>query len=400
MPKEGNPFIEQTGVEYFVGREELLKQFKNDLKGLKAKLPNHQYVAGLQGTGKTTYLSKLVDLAKAEGFLTAMPSLDQQAPSRGHISKIMRAIVHELQQRLNVNYLDDWDAGSKSKYFSHQKSDELDSDRLRQDFQIIERLMKEAGIIGAVICIDEGQRIDGRALSALKNSLQHLKTYLIVLSIRLATDSRGAVAEGRRWLEAKVGAEAEGDIGASRFYVTGVPIGPFDTDDEAALCIKRRLTDNAIQFDEQVINRIGRISRRLPNDIILICNNLYNHAFKCGARVVTSELLNQTFRSMYRNQVEEAMSLLNNATATTKLGLKGLLILRQPATAKEIAVQMQPGADSDLQATIAEAIQLNLDRIHKAFPLSSTTFLRKVENRFDVPDPVYAYAFELTLGLI
>lgn len=399
MPQEGNPFIEQAGVEYFVGREELLKQFKNDLNGLKAKLPNHQYVAGRQGTGKTTYLSKLVTMGKAEGFLTAMPSLDQQVPSRGHISKIMRAIVRELQERLNANYLDDWDSGSKSKYFSHPRSEELDSDRMRQDFQTIEKLMKEANVPGVVVCIDEGQRIDGRALSALKNSLQHSNSYLIVLSIRLATDARGAIAEGRRWLEAKVGAEAEGDIGASRFYVTGVPIGPFDTDDEAALCVKRRLMDNTIQFDDEVIARIGRISKRLPNDIILICNNLYNHALKAETTIVKADLLNQTFRNMYRNQVEEAMSLLSNATANTKLGFKGLLLLRQPATSKEIAVQMQPAADADQQATVADAIQFSLDRVSNSFPLASSTFLRKVEDRFDVPDSIYAYAFELTLGM-
>jgi len=149
---------------------------------LRESHPNHQYVAGIQGTGKTTYLSKLVEISKAEGFLTAMPALEQAAASRAHVSTIMWKLVRELQDRLNGNYLEDWEAGSKSKYFSMPRSEDLDSNRLQEDFKKIEKLMKENKIPGAVICIDEGQRIDGRALSVLKNSLQSLKSYLIVLS--------------------------------------------------------------------------------------------------------------------------------------------------------------------------------------------------------------------------
>jgi len=81
-----------------------------------------------------------------------------------------------------------------------------------------------------------------------------------------------------------------------------------------------------------------------------------------------------------------------------KLGFKGMLLLRQPATAKEIAVQMQPALDADQQGVIAEAIQSNLDRVYTTLPLASV-FLRKVEDRYDLPDSVYAYAFELALGM-
>jgi AAA ATPase domain len=397
MPSEGNPFTEQIEVEYFVGREELLKQFHNDLNGLKAQHPNHQYVAGLNGTGKTTYLAKLVELAKTGNFLTAMPTLDQQVVARPHVSKIMRELIRELQVRLAGNYLDDWDSGGKSKHFYHPRSEELDSDRLRQDFQTIEKFMKEAGIPGAVICIDEGQRIDGRALSALKNSLQHLRSYLIVLSIRLVTDAGGAVAAGRNWLDVKVSSEAEGDLGASRFYVTGVSLGPFDTDDEAAQCIKRRLDGNIIQFDDDVIARIGRISSRLPKHIISISNTLYNEALKAGKYAVGTALLNQTFRNMYQKQVQEAMILLNNAPATTRSAFKGLLQLRQPATATEIAARLYPTADAEVQAPIADGIQVALEKVSA---LPSVTFLSKADDHFDVPDPAYVYALELALGMV
>ncbi|HEY3103192.1 MAG TPA: ATP-binding protein [Pyrinomonadaceae bacterium] len=398
MPHEFNPFTEQIVVEYFVGREYKLKQFRGDLSGLRAKMPNHQYIAGLNGTGKTSYLAKLVEIARDDGFLAVMPTLDAQSLSYSHISTIIRSIVAALEEQWGEHVpkiVSDWDAGKDSKYFYLPRTDELKSDRVRQDFEKLANLMKEAKIPGAVICIDEGQRIDGRAMSALKNALQQLNSYLVVLSWRLVSDTGGAVAAGRLELDTKATNEAEGDIGASRFYVTGIPIGPFETDQEAVDCIRRRLLDNVIQFDDEAIVRIGRIAKRLPKTMILIANNLYQSAQKDGVQVVTTELLNQTFRNMYQKEVMEAVTLLDTSPGGVKSALRGLLALRQPANPAAIATHLYPGTKPELLIDSIDGIRSNLDRA-----CGSSSFCIKTQDRYDIPNSIHAYALELTLGIV
>jgi hypothetical protein len=398
MTQDFNPFIEQIVVEYFVGREYKLKQFRGDLSGLKAKMPNHQYIAGVNGTGKTSYLAKLVEIAKGDGFIAVMPTLDAQSLSYGHVTTIMRSVVVGLQEQKGDHVpqiVNDWDSGKDSKYFYHPRAEELKGDRVRQDFEKLAALMKEANIPGAVICIDEGQRIDGRAMSALKNALQHLSSYLVVLSWRLLSDAGGAVAAGRLELDTKASTEAEGDIGASRFYVTGVPLGPFDTDQEAAQCIQRRLVDNTIQFDDEVVARIGRIASRLPKTMVLFANNVYQNAQKDAVQLVRSPLLNQTFRNMYPKEVMAAVTLLDNSPTGVRSALRGLLELRQASKPATIATHLYPGTKPELLSNLVDGIQGNLDRV-----CNSSSFCVKTQDRYEIPNPVDAYALELALGTV
>jgi hypothetical protein len=252
--------------------------------------------------------------------------------------------------------------------------------------------MKESRIPGAVVCIDEGQRIDGRAMSAIKNALQHSKSYLIILSLRLVTDEGGADKAGRLILDTKAASEAEGDIGASRFYVTGVPIGPFDTDQEAAQCIRRRLIYNTIAFDDDVISRIARIAGRIPKNMIRLSNNVYSDAQNDSTQVVNVALLNHTFDRVYRSEVVEAVTVLDSTSAAATSALRGLLELRQPATAAVVTTHLYPSATGDLQTTLTESVQSNLDRLCKV-----SGFVIRTQDRFGIPGPVHAYALELAL---
>jgi hypothetical protein len=392
-----NPFTEQITVEYFVGREYQLSQFRSDLGGLKAKLPNHQYVAGLHGTGKTSFLAKLADIARENQFLAAIPTLDAESLVWGQLSTILEKIIIELQTlSKNEAILSDWRKGKASQYFQHPRTDEVKSDRLRQDFETIEGFMKEAGIPGAVVCIDEGQRINGRTMSALKNSLQYIRGYMIILSLRLITDSPGgAVALGRDLLDTKASNDAEGDIGASRFYVTGIPIGPFDTEQEAAQCIKRRLVDHVVQFEDEVVNRVVRISGRIPKNIVSLSNSVYNDAKITDSRLVNVAELNQTFRAKYNKETVDAQTLLANATEATRSAVRSLLELRQSATAKAIATHLYPSAKPETIAYLIDGIRGDLERF-----CSSTSSCLKVEDHYAIFDPVYAYALELALGIV
>jgi len=397
MTNSFNPFTEQINVEYFVGREHLLQQFRDNLNGLRSRVPNHQFIAGVHGTGKTSLLAKLVELSKSEGFLAVMPILDAEVLSRGHIFTIMRSLISgvELTPGVRVSGLvSDWDKGKDSVYFQLPKTEDLKSDRLRHDLETVQKLLKEANIPGAVICIDEGQRIDGRALSALKNSLQMLDYYLLSISLRIISDSDGAVVEGRRLLETKAAEEAEGDIGAARFYVTGIPIGPFETNEEAADCIHRRLYDNVIQFDDEVIERIGWVNGRTPKNMISFSSALYNDAKRINISQVDVKVFNQTFRSVHGKKLSEAETFIINSSFDIATALRGLLELGQAADASTIANHLYPGIASDVRETLAEGIQGNLEHV-----CSTTPFCNKVQDRFEMSGPIDAYSVGLAIGL-
>ncbi|WP_439583209.1 ATP-binding protein [Dyadobacter bucti] len=394
MNHDFNPFVEQIIPEYFVGREDLLDQFRSDLNGLKSGRPNHQFIAGVHGTGKTSYLSKLVEVAKENGFLAVMPTLDAQNLALGHINTIVRSVVTGLSKFNNqYRYLEeDWDRNVESKFFSLPLGDELRGDRLRNDFERLTRFCEEAGLPGVVICIDEGQRIDGRALSAIKNSLQHLSNYLVVISLRLVSTDEDPVSAGRFLLNSKASSEAEGDIGASRFYVTGIPIGPFRSDEEASKCIQQRLLNNVIQFDQKTIERICNISGKIPKDMIHLSNALYINTKKNGKFLADLEILKKTFFDNESKVCADAITLVNSLPETTKRALHGLVLLKQPATASLIAAKTYPTLGADILSGVADGINTALGKLCDA-----STFCTKVADHFHVPNPIHSFALELAL---
>jgi hypothetical protein len=401
MAQDNNPFTENIVLEYFVGREEQLKQFRADLKGLRGKNPNHQYIAGMHGTGKTYYLAKLAEIARAEGFLAVMTKLTAQSGSRGQVMEIFEAIVAELEKHMENNASGkavpigrDWEAGENSKYFKQPRTEELKIDRVRQDFLTLWSFIEKIKIPGCVVCIDEGQRIDGFALSTLKNALQDLNSYLIVLSLRVEYDTEGMIAAGRKKLDLKAN-DAEGDIGASRFLVTGVPIGPFENDQEVYECINRRLQGNVVQFDDEVIFRIALITKRTPRDIIRLANNVYYDALNRAEPVVNIQRLNDTFRNMYRKEVLDAQTYIANISSAARSVLCCLLDVRQPSNAAAITTRLYPAATPEMLDYLANGIQGELDRLCGSLP-----YCLRADDRYDIPNSVHAYALGLALGKV
>jgi hypothetical protein len=395
-----NPFTESTAGKYFVGREEQIDQFRVQLRGLQEGNPGHAYIAGLHGTGKTSFIEKMVQIAKSEGLLGVSPTLDPDRPARDHISTILKSVVKGLHNYVKEqsggkgsNLLGDWDKGQQSSIFFHPRIDKLESDALNQDFETLQRLMKEAGRLGCVICIDEGQRIDPIALSALKNALQSINCFLVVLSLRLVEASGGSVAAGRTLLEEKAH-KAEGDFGASRFFITGLSMGPFSNDQEARDCIRERLKNNAIQFDTETIDRIGKITGRVPREMISLACQVYNRAVKDGVRTANVLLLNETYRDMYSSHIGEAMALCETISEHAKTTLKGLTSLQSAVTPLALARHLYSNASADLYMHLGRSIVGDLDRI-----CAVSTFIQKVDDAYQIADPIRAYALALALGM-
>ena len=119
-PIEANPFTEGDPGENFVGREHQLRLFHSSLQGLRNKQPPHMFVAGLNGTGKSSYLYRLAGIANRDALLGAYTTLTENATDYQHISTILRAIVAGLQNIQNGkasatlnDILSDWDRATK-----------------------------------------------------------------------------------------------------------------------------------------------------------------------------------------------------------------------------------------------------------------------------------------------
>lgn len=394
--KRFNPFTENTAGEYFVGRESALLQFSISLNGLAEKRPSHIYVAGVHGTGKTSFLQKLSEISREKGFLGVVLTLDERHRGYDHVAKLLRAIIAGVDDRIQTTgtvrkFLSaDWEKGKESSIFYHPRADQIESDYVHRDLLKLRSLMHDSGIAGAVICIDEGQRITPDALSSLKNALQGIDTFLIVISLRLVQDSGGAVGAGRALLDEKA-REAEGDFGASRFFLHGVPMGAFETESEAAECIRRRLEGNAISFDDDVIGAICKITGRIPREVISFSSQLYSKVVDAEKSVADMILLRDAFAAINRADFRQAQALWSSTAALEKEVIKSLLSFSGPASLDDIMRQFGDIPDVARDAVVT-GVAGALDRLQKNMPFCQIT-----EAGFEIRSPAYRYALELAI---
>jgi hypothetical protein len=391
-----NPFTEQVAGEYFVGREEQIELFQGALAGLREGNPRHLYVAGVHGTGKTSYLAKLIEISRAGGFIGTVATLDAAASTKQHVSTILKSVIASIDAAQQPDSAGagalrrDWDLDETSQYFRLPKNELLESDDLRHDFNFLLTEARTHGVKGIAVCIDEGQRIDPFAFSALKNALQSLSGYLVVISLRIVQDKSSAVEQGRRILEDKA-TEAEGDIGASRFFVRGVPLGPFSSEDEVRQCVKKRLTDNVISFDEEVINEVGHITGRLPSSIIALSSDIYDLAVETSSVIAGMPTLNASFQRRFSEYYSPALSLVGSLSHGGRAILHALLALGRPVTVVEVVLQAYPSMPSDVGPTLAAGISGELGRL-----CQSSLCIQK-DDKFEIANSYARYALEQAL---
>jgi hypothetical protein len=283
-------------------------------------------------------------------------------------------------------------SGANSKLFLHPRRTTIVNDELRQDFHTLEKYVRAANRSGVVICIDEGQRIEPPALSGLKNALQALGSYLVVLSLRISSDTRGAVKEGRSLLEERASA-AEGDIGAARFFVTGAAMGPFGNDDEVMLFFDKRMAAKSIKFSMAVATQIGVISDRVPRKMVNFAAELYNRALSHQVQDVDMTLFDECFRDYFADEMKQVIDLCTDASEDTATTLKTLSVFGQPAAAKDIVDHCFPTCSTDMKPLVTNSVQGQLDRL-----CLSSTFILKAEDRYCLASNVHRYALKLALS--
>lgn len=187
-------------------------------------------MAGTNSRGKTSYLDRVVSQANEAPALAVMLTLDGGVPALYQIVSLVERLIDDVDdvsvQASGARRLrKEWQRSTDSP-FALRGADRLHSDRLLRDLRYIQRVAAEAGRPKLVVCLDEGQRIEPFALSALKASVGQLTDFLLVLSLRLADETDDPVQAGRVVLD-RIAAGANRDLGASRLFISGVALGPF-----------------------------------------------------------------------------------------------------------------------------------------------------------------------------
>jgi hypothetical protein len=390
-----NPFNEQTPGEYFVGREDELETFGRVLSGVLGGQANHAFVAGVHGTGKTSILAEVQRLADAAGLIGVSTGLDDKAPPVDAIRKILRSVVVRVQDCASATgrgpaLVDDWDRGARSTLFQQTKTPYPSSDAVLEDLRRLLGVANEAGAPGIVTCLDEGQRMPGSALSALKNALQQEPGILVVLSLRLATATDGPRKAGRALLD-QIANEAEGDIGASRLFVTEIGMGPFATFEEAQRCITRRLRDNPIAFDASVVRAIAQLSDRVPRDVIRYSHKVWERAATTTSKRADDVAFNRVVEDLHAAEVDRAHLLVANLSALKRRVLETLLDCGGRGTSHDVAQRLQPAGAGDLDV-LTRAVLAELNDVVAIFP-----GVAHHEGVFQVPRPEDLFALRLAL---
>jgi hypothetical protein len=395
-----NPFVETVDGNYFVGREAELGVFRENLQGLRTQHPIHDFVAGLHGTGKTFYLHKLVEISRQNKFIATNVVIDTQLSPYDQIRVVLDSVIASIQlqststrEMRTTALADDWRAGPASKLFQLPRFAGLVSNSLRQDFETLSDHAKAAGYDGIVVCIDEGQRMEPAALSALKNALQSLGTVMIILSLRLSSTARGARAEGRALLEERA-SSAEGDIGAARFFGNGTAMGPFATDQEVLKFFERRMTDHEISFSGELQVRIGEITDRMPREMVRLASHLYTHAMTEKIPSVGVKVLTASFSDMHPEEIKLATALVAEISRDMADILRSFCSLDRAVSPIEILRHAYPDAPPAVQDMLANSIESKLDRLCKASAL-----IQKEDKKFNIANSVYRYALKIALGL-
>ncbi|MCL8015149.1 ATP-binding protein [Streptomyces sp. AS02] len=389
-----NPFHEGAAGEYFVGREQQLDKFERSLDALRQSEPSHIFVAGVNGRGKTSYLAKLVEMSRRHSDVLAVSvSLDAGVAALQQITSMFERVVREvdaaLRESVQVDRLmPEWQKSDGSP-FRLPSADRLQNEHIRHDLSYLSDVAAEQGFRHVVICVDEGERIEPFALSALKSALLQFNRFLVVLSIRLIEDQGDPVGAARRKLE-EIAAAADGDLGAARLFVTGVGLQPFDLA-QARKCVIRRLQNRTIGFDEGVIDLISRVAEGRPDRIIEYAHDVYDGAAEEKAQKATLAHFRTVFTQRHRLEVSEASSLRMQLTETERRMMYELACQNSPMSPSGLAEKMYPNTPQSTLEPLIESIKSALDK------MCASPFCAMSNFKYATPDPVHRYALEISM---
>jgi len=309
-----------------------------------------------------------------------------------HVVALVRATLEACQEATGAtaNLTADWDKGAASAMFRlpRLQSTFPQIDPFLADMRRIQRLLVAGPVSGAVICVDDGQNLSPRALSALKNTFLHLDRFLLVVALRISEANRDPIDAGREWLDAQA-VSAGGDHGASRMFQHGIAMGPFKTEAEGIDAIQKRLEDNAITFADSVAAAITHVGAGVPHHMMDLAYEVYDTATNADETVATDEMFAAAFRGHYRLAFAEVAGVLDTSSATGRRALTALAKSPYPATALDLVRRLWPDVSGDVEKSLEETIESELHRI-----CADWAHCQVNDETFAIPDPKYSFAIQ------
>lgn len=313
LPESCNPFGIGFPIsgELFVGREEQIIRLKSLFGSLSRGSPSNLYIVGKGGTGKSSFLERIVEEGKSSGMLAFRSVIDIGKSAEENIDTLMKALLNKFEAETGQKgYLDDW---KNKKTFNTLKDGDLRTEDLIQDLNRICKLIKESNKFKAnscIICADEGQRIHPITLSVLKNAFQgSQRCFMIVLSL-LNESGLSDEKYGQSLLREL--AENARDPGSERFFQEAAYIGAFKSREEAEDCINRRLRGNQIKFNVDAIQLIGEITGRHPGEMIRLSHEVYELAENTSQKIADINLVIKAFSNKNGEIITKIQELKDN----------------------------------------------------------------------------------------
>lgn len=393
MPTENfNPFGPGTAGRNFVGRERAVSRFRESLKGLKAGHPAHMFVAGLDGTGKTSYLLHVAEVANQSGCVAAVLTIDDAATADTLLKDIIEEVLEKVERQPGYKgpaLHADWAKGAGSQQFAVARAERVFSQTFERDLRFLQKLAQELQLRGIVICLDEAQRLDPQGLTRLKTSLQQLEAFLVVAAMFIA-EARDVVQEARNQLLEKAN-RAGGDYGAAGFLSTGVPMGPFESHIEAQRCITQRLDGNAITFSPEAVRAICEIANRVPRRVVRLAYHVYAAVQDDGASTASMPHVERAFAQEHTDKLESAAEIVAKLQRGSQAALRRVLELRKPVASDDIAQLMYPDVVEPHRQELARLIDADLALAAEAGACSFDG------THYHVPDPASTFALQMLL---
>jgi len=390
MPEQPifNPFLaDKPAHEYFVGREEELKELRRYLGQARGGKPSNLYIVGGGGDGKTSFLLKAIEEAEQQGLLAVFLTIDGTMTQLGLVSVLIESILEKLARKSgDKERLRDFRRkdGNPSRFFRLPNCTDISTKYLKDDLGTVLEHCKKNGVPAVIFCLDEGQNlriINGQLLAHLRGAIQELgEGFMIVLSS----------------LEDIMPEVSEKYVGVDRFFPNRLTLGPFGSDDEARLCIKRRLEDLPITFSSSTIDLVVRISGRHPREIIDISHHAFNDAIDSSVTVVTDDMVDAVIRTKFRDKVTWLEEQLGKLMPDERDTLCELVVAGGKATVREIAVDLCDTCNEKVIRRMISALTADFAGLYERGICKRVGESEKpeAEEQYEIIDPMSVYILE------
>ncbi len=187
------------------------------------------------------------------------------------------------------------------------------------------------------------------------------------------------------------------DTGLPRLFSDNyVAIGPFENQGEADECIRKRLSGRSIQFSDDVISSVGRVSGRYPHTMMILAKAVYSSAQAAQPAVMLADniLFRQAFIDTQKPLVDLAVDFISHKSNMRRQVYRSTLRFDFAFSPTEVGRAILAGNTTiDLADFAADPVQVALEDLVKA------RFCNRVSNdQYLWDDPLRAHALEVALG--